>query len=122
MRSKIVPGSAGVRQCSIPDGGDSISDIYVENVGQSLVAFLVRPETGRRHQVRLHLTEIGYPILGDTRYPQRRSPCEGDPPLQLLAAELTFRDPTTGRRHHFESRRRLQVRAQLEASPTESSL
>lgn len=120
VRSRIVPGSGGARRRSIPGGGNSISDVYVENVGHGLVAFLVRPETGRRHQVRLHLTEIGYPILGDTRYPQRRSPQEGDPPLQLLAAELTFRDPTTGRRHHFESRRRLQAPARLEAGPPES--
>src|SRR5690606_33334831 len=104
-----APGAQlGSRARSVADpGGNAVSDIFVDRIGMGLVQFLVRPETGRQHQVRLHLTEIGYPIEGDTRYPERRPPRPGEPPLQLLAAEFSFRDPTTGRRHHFESSRRL---------------
>jgi tRNA pseudouridine32 synthase/23S rRNA pseudouridine746 synthase len=108
VRSRIVAGNAGARRQSIADpGGDSVSDVYVDRAARGHVRFLVRPETGRQHQVRLHLAGIGYPIVGDTRYPERRWPQPGEPPLQLLAAELSFRDPTTGRRHCFESSRRL---------------
>lgn len=114
VRSRIVPGVAGARRRSISgSGGDAVSDVFVARAVAGYVSFLVRPETGRQHQVRLHLTQVGYPIVGDTRYPERRSPEPGDPPLQLLAAELSFRDPTTGRRHHFESTRQLQLDSRL---------
>lgn len=108
VRTRIVPGGGGARRRSVADrGGDSVSDVFVDRAARGHVRFLVRPETGRQHQVRLHLTGIGYPIVGDTRYPERRRPQSGETPLQLLAAELSFRDPSTGRRHHFESTRRL---------------
>jgi len=48
------------------------------------------PQTGRTHQLRVHLAHLGYPILGDPRYGRRRS-C----PRQALHAErLGFFHPT----------------------------
>lgn len=60
----------------------------------------VRPETGRRHQIRRHLQGIGHPIVGDERYPPRRfRPVPGFPGrLWLHAVSVTLPD---GRR--FES-------------------
>ena len=55
------------------------------------------PYTGRTHQIRLHMAEIGHPLLGDTRY--------GGPPAYagralpghlLHAAELRLRHPVSG--------------------------
>jgi len=52
-----------------------------------------RPRTGRKHQIRLHLSQAGMPVLGDTRY-------GGDgaaaPRVMLHAARLTLRHPLTG--------------------------
>ncbi|HOM20842.1 MAG TPA: hypothetical protein PK214_07790, partial [Ottowia sp.] len=69
--------------------------------------YQLRPVTGQRHQLRLHLCALGAPILGDAFYPRvLRGPGEPDDaarPLQLLARELAFDDPFTGQRRQFTS-------------------
>jgi tRNA pseudouridine32 synthase/23S rRNA pseudouridine746 synthase len=51
------------------------------------------PETGRRHQIRVHLYAVGHPILGDPLYGQHR-PVGGAARLMLHAYEITFRHPS----------------------------
>ena len=53
------------------------------------------PETGRSHQLRVHLKEIGHPILGDTFYGSAEVR-DAAPRLQLHAAELRLRHPADG--------------------------
>ena len=61
----------------------------------------LRPETGRTHQIRVHLAEIGYPVVGDTVYGVR----SGLVPRQFLHAyKLTFRLPSTGEQVTFTTR------------------
>ena len=50
------------------------------------------PETGRSHQIRLHLAHIGVPVLGDGLY----GPDELAPRLGLHAYRLSIPHPTTG--------------------------
>lgn len=57
----------------------------------SLVA--VRPEEGRRHQIRRHLASIGHPIVGDTRWATRRQAFRPAPPRLLLHAGRLQLDP-----------------------------
>ncbi|TVR27007.1 MAG: RluA family pseudouridine synthase [Ilumatobacter sp.] len=59
-------------------------------------------ETGRTHQIRVHLTSIGHPLVGDTTYGGRR-PVLGLRRPFLHAAELTFVHPTTGETLTFTS-------------------
>jgi 23S rRNA pseudouridine1911/1915/1917 synthase len=58
-------------------------------------------ETGRTHQIRVHLAAIGHPVVGDDRYGAPRGPA-GER-LFLHAARLGFDHPTTGERLRFTS-------------------
>jgi len=61
-----------------------------------------RLETGRTHQIRIHLSEMGLPILGDRLY-AIRSLGRAAPRLALHSTILAFRHPVTGEDMHFES-------------------
>ena len=61
-----------------------------------------RLETGRTHQVRVHLAAIGHPVVGDVRYGGARILLPVDRPF-LHAAQLAFDHPTTGERCRFDS-------------------
>jgi 23S rRNA pseudouridine1911/1915/1917 synthase len=66
-----------------------------------------RLETGRTHQIRIHLAEAGHPLCGEKVYlkPLRGKAPEdlsGAPRLALHAAELGFQHPVTGEPMHFE--------------------
>lgn len=59
-------------------------------------------ETGRTHQIRVHMTSIGHPLLGDEVYGRTKSPfqLEGQ---TLHAMVLGFRHPSTGQYMEFEA-------------------
>jgi tRNA pseudouridine32 synthase/23S rRNA pseudouridine746 synthase len=69
----------------------------------------LRPLTGQRHQLRVHMAALGMPILGDRIYPTLAAEGTDDPanPLRLLAQQIEFLDPITGQVRRFESQRRL---------------
>ena len=72
-----------------------------EVAGRSLLE--VRPETGRTHQIRVHLAAIGHPIAGDRLY-GRRGGKETTLRRQFLHAHrLAFRHPRTGERLELEA-------------------
>ncbi|HEV7888133.1 MAG TPA: RluA family pseudouridine synthase [Acidimicrobiales bacterium] len=61
-----------------------------------------RLETGRTHQIRVHLAAIGHPVIGDARYHGNRSGLECPRPF-LHAAHLAFEHPGTGERVSWSS-------------------
>ena len=61
-----------------------------------------RLETGRTHQIRVHLTGIGHPLVGDPVYGDRRTTLGLTRPF-LHAAELSFDHPVSGERVTFTS-------------------
>lgn len=83
--------------------------------GASLVE--VRLETGRTHQVRVHMSSIGHPIIGDVTYGGVDVPGLQRPFLH--SASLAFEHPVTGRRHEFETPLPGDLRDALEAARSE---
>ncbi|MFE1348626.1 pseudouridine synthase, partial [Streptomyces sp. NPDC058757] len=69
------------------------------------------PETGKTHQLRVHMNRLGLPIVDDPLYPVVREdgPEDYRRPLRLLAAALEFADPFTGEERRFTSRLSLSV-------------
>ena len=79
-------------------------DVVERLSGYTLLA--CRLETGRTHQIRIHLAELGHPVCGDKVYCQRRdgttlSDQSGAPRLALHATELGFRHPVTHQELHW---------------------
>ena len=70
-------------------------------------------ETGRTHQIRVHLSAIGHPLLGDGTYGGERSGLVLDRPF-LHAAHLSFDHPATGERLEFDSPLPADLRAVLD--------
>ena len=71
--------------------------------------YILQPETGRTHQLRLHMWAAGVPILGDNIYPRIHTEEEEDMtrPLHLVSTGLAFTDPLSGERREFTVPRRL---------------
>jgi tRNA pseudouridine32 synthase / 23S rRNA pseudouridine746 synthase len=88
---------------------NSQTEIEVMETCGTWARYRLRPATGKRHQLRVHMAAMGLPILGDRIYPSLlgQGADEPDNPLRLLAESIAFRDPTTGEERHFASRRRL---------------
>ena len=61
----------------------------------------VRLKTGRTHQIRVHMSSIHHPVLGDVIYGHRNMPSA--PRLMLHSYRLTFTHPATGERMTFEA-------------------
>jgi 23S rRNA pseudouridine1911/1915/1917 synthase len=89
--------------------------VLASTAGYSLVR--VRIETGRTHQIRVHMAAIGHPVAGDRQYGGRRAAREGDRFLrQMLHAErLSFTHPVTGRILAFAAPLPADFRAALES-------
>jgi len=77
-----------------------VQTVYREPALVSLLE--CRLETGRTHQVRVHLAAIHHPIVGDGRYGGQREPLHAPRPM-LHARALRFVHPTTGESIDLES-------------------
>ena len=70
-----------------------------------LATYTLYPQTGKTHQLRVHMNALGLPIVGDDLYPriQTRAYDDFSRPLQLVARRLEFTDPFTGVKRIFTS-------------------
>jgi 23S rRNA pseudouridine1911/1915/1917 synthase len=78
----------------IPDGRPAVTHYVVVEYFQRYAYLEVRLETGRTHQIRVHLSQMGFPLVGDAVYGWKREPApiEGQ---ALHAAVLGFTHPRT---------------------------
>jgi len=94
-----------LKMAVVADGRDSRTEYqviqrYSEPVDCSLLECSL--ETGRTHQIRVHLSSIGHPLIGDPWYGQRRPTLGMERPF-LHAAQLEFDHPGSGERVSFLS-------------------
>ncbi len=110
VRSRIVKQHGVLAALETAGEPNSESRIELAEHRGELGRYRLYPVTGRTHQLRLHMSAVGLPILGDPLYPRvldPQAPEDFDRPLQLLSRRLRFTDPVTGEEHHFTSRRSL---------------
>lgn len=106
IESRLVKDRGDGRRGSTDDqelGREAITHVtLVEKLrGASLVE--CRLETGRTHQIRIHLAERGHPLLGERVYSKSyRGELLPAPRLMLHARQLSFDHPQTGQRLEFE--------------------
>jgi 23S rRNA pseudouridine1911/1915/1917 synthase len=84
----------------------AVTHVHVERRFSDATLVSCRLETGRQHQIRIHLSEAGTPLLGETVYVRGagQSAATARAPRPLLhAAELGFTHPTTGEKLRFSS-------------------
>ncbi len=109
--SRIAEGEPFFLQRETPGMPNASTEVELLEVCEGRARYLLRPHTGQKHQLRVHMAALGMAIENDPFYPQvRRTRDEADDwtrPLQLLAKSIAFTDPVTGQERHFESPRDL---------------
>ena len=95
--------------------GEANTDTLIEIIAQSKpwAKYRLTPGSGKKHQLRCHLNTLGIPIKDDQIYPiltpYQEYELDLSKPLQLLAKELSFRDPITHTQRVFVSKRILEL-------------
>ncbi len=100
-----------------PEGRSAVTHWEVVEEFKRFSLLRLKPQSGRTHQLRVHLSAINHPIVGDRLYSRKppltrsevegREPEPGEPPLiarqALHAARLEFEHPRSGERVSFEA-------------------
>lgn len=109
IENRIVSGEPWFRMKTAPGMVNARSRIELVGCRQGLARFRLNPLTGKTHQLRIHMSGLGFGILNDRYYPSLQDEGADDfaNPLQLVAKRVTFRDPVTGKLMEFESDREL---------------
>jgi len=79
----------------------------ISNLPEEFSLLELYPETGRTHQIRVHMKYLGHPVYGDELYAGRKTARNDRKILQRLflhAAKISFVHPKTGERLSFESK------------------
>jgi tRNA pseudouridine32 synthase / 23S rRNA pseudouridine746 synthase len=109
VENRIVRGEPRFRMKTVPGVANARSRIQLLEVKGNRGLFSLQPVTGKTHQLRLHLSGLGFRIINDRVYPELQPQTEDDfnQPLQLLARMVRFHDPVSGQDREFQSEREL---------------
>ena len=107
LRSRLVRDRGDGRRGSTdhPElGRDAVTHVRLLEKLDGATLVECKLETGRTHQIRIHLAEEGHPIVGERVYTKEfRGRLISAPRLMLHAFELGFDHPATGAHLHFEA-------------------
>lgn len=105
VRNRIIKERGIITARQVPGEPNSETRIELLERRGELARYRLLPATGRTHQLRLHMSDLGLPILGDELYPTvTETPLDDfSNPLQLLARSIRFTDPITGHPREFTS-------------------
>ena len=108
-KSRLVDGEPFFRMQEGPGVSNTETAVQVLEKNGDLWRYGLSPVTGKKHQLRVHMTALGASICNDPFYPQVLKDVEDDyaNPLKLLARGLRFSDPLSGVERVYESRIRL---------------
>ncbi len=111
IENRIEQGTPWFRMQTSEGDINARSRIRLIKVVGSQALFQLFPITGKKHQLRIHLSGLGFPIVNDRYYPtlMKEMPDDFCRPLQLLSCKIEFRDPITGVEMSFESPRELNL-------------
>lgn len=84
------------------NGRPAVTDWRVAKATDAETRVRLYPKTGRSHQLRVHMKEIGHPILGDPFYAE--GPARDFPRLMLHSENIRFRHPDGGVGMSFSSK------------------
>ncbi len=109
IENRIVKGDPWFMMKIVPGKSNAVSKISLVRSKENRALFQLRPGTGKKHQLRLHLSGLGFPILNDRYYPTLLPEKKGDfsAPLQLLSRKIRFWDPVSEKWVTHESELRL---------------
>jgi tRNA pseudouridine32 synthase/23S rRNA pseudouridine746 synthase len=109
VENRIEPGEPWFRMKSCEGKINARTRLRLLETQASQARFHLVPLTGKKHQLRIHLSGLNFPIINDRYYPTLLPEMQDDfsRPLQLLSRKIEFRDPITGVEMSFESQRAL---------------
>jgi len=107
VENRLEASDPRYRQRIVEGVVNAITEIELLNLRGKVGLFRLEPKTGKKHQLRVHMASLGFPIVGDPLYSKIRENHHGDLPMQLLANRLAFMDPLSGLPRSFNSVRNL---------------
>jgi tRNA pseudouridine32 synthase / 23S rRNA pseudouridine746 synthase len=116
--SRIEESAAFMQMHEVQGTPNAITVIQMIEQGAGLAKYKIKLETGKKHQIRIHFSALGIPILNDMIYPVLMPEGSDDytRPLQLLAKALKFTDPISGQPREFVSVKSLSLHQPVKAA------
>jgi len=119
--SRIEESDIFIQMQEVPGEPNSDTVIQLLEVSKPWARYQLELGTGKKHQLRVHMNALGMPIKNDKIYPkiapQPKIGKDFSEPLQLLAKQLSFRDPMTQLEHNFQSQFCLNLGDHSSANP-----